>query len=822
MRSINKPKTLLVALLTCAAFSANAAWWDSWKSAGDDGNVNTKGNAAAAANKGKTPQAVNKSYVGLFNQTNSILTSAVLKDKAGNALYTSTAGRTCAAGAVCWLRVPSGLMAKGNTFFFYSNNQLISAYMIDNLPVNASLYNIGANMDSLGVYVLNKIRTVNPKVTYNRIDNDIQTTTLSATPYQELADYYLDLMGNAKDNSAQETKVIKSLADQFAKNIPIPANSATPRLTSKKPVMAKAPQQATTKLAVKSTALNSEGGSSSPLCSETLKSSMGWLSAIPMIGDAIKTAAETAQTASCPSADQDVKDLMANQFTRVNASLGEITTKLEKLEDQLKAFEQTYNTDKLSDQKNGVDTLDDQLPIWLNEYQKALLTSVGADGKPRNSLGELISSFKSFDAAKNKNPQLTEHLDKLYDNKSVYQAIIDLSQADRFSTNRVTQLCGNYDKIAGNAFEIRATCNATVIQMYSRNILLEKQMEYAYNDINKVYAIDVRKDKVKSWYEIPVTTFNNWTKNTENMNPQKAIIRPIQTNEPVYNLANNLLAKGFQVNGWYPEADKRYLDVAFEIKKEEWLKSKYAYQHPTRTGEAISYADNAEIDSNIVNLMGVPVPERFFTGGDRNNYGAVEAFPWANTTELAYQTSELTKNEGLHWHDFLNPYADFNVPTSGNVAVHADAFGITDTPNANLVADNGGGTSDEKGHDNPNVTYKREVFARINPTTYRVSYHGADWFLIGGGEYFTYMRYTAKNGYSYVWATRTWLDKEIYGIKLLGAEQCMTNDCYINNNTPKMDRIGFKNGPKIEWTATNKSGNTGYSINRDFTLSEVK
>ena len=74
-------------------------------------------------------------------------------------------------------------------------------------------------MDSLGVYVLSKIRTVNPKVTYTRVDNDIQTTTLSATPYQELADYYLDLMGNAKDSSAQETKVIKSLADQFAKNI---------------------------------------------------------------------------------------------------------------------------------------------------------------------------------------------------------------------------------------------------------------------------------------------------------------------------------------------------------------------------------------------------------------------------------------------------------------------------------------------------------------------------------------------------------------------------------------------------------------------------
>ena len=45
MSNFNKPKTLLVTLLTCAAFSAHAAWWDAWKSAGDDGNVKTKGNA---------------------------------------------------------------------------------------------------------------------------------------------------------------------------------------------------------------------------------------------------------------------------------------------------------------------------------------------------------------------------------------------------------------------------------------------------------------------------------------------------------------------------------------------------------------------------------------------------------------------------------------------------------------------------------------------------------------------------------------------------------------------------------------------------------
>jgi hypothetical protein len=50
MSKFYKPKALLVTLLTCVAFSAHAAWWDAWKSTGDDGKANTNGNAAAAKN----------------------------------------------------------------------------------------------------------------------------------------------------------------------------------------------------------------------------------------------------------------------------------------------------------------------------------------------------------------------------------------------------------------------------------------------------------------------------------------------------------------------------------------------------------------------------------------------------------------------------------------------------------------------------------------------------------------------------------------------------------------------------------------------------
>lgn len=240
MRNFNKPKIMMVTLLTCVTFGAHAAWWDIWQSAGDDGNINTKGNSAAEVSKSSQTAGKLKLSVAVVNNTKSILASAVLKDKTGKVLYTSTKGRTCAAGAVCWLHVTRSSVTKGNTFFFYdSKNNLVSAHMAGNIPATAPLYNIGASMDDLGMYVLSKISAVNPKITEKTVDDDIVTTTLKATPNQELADYYLDLMGNSKDNTAQEAKVIKTLADQFAKNKDIPANPDSARLIESKPANSK-------------------------------------------------------------------------------------------------------------------------------------------------------------------------------------------------------------------------------------------------------------------------------------------------------------------------------------------------------------------------------------------------------------------------------------------------------------------------------------------------------------------------------------------------------------------------------------------------------
>lgn len=807
MKKFNQPKLLLAVLCSAIAFNAHASFWDSlWgKNTGDDGNPNTIGNAGARqakANAGKIQVA--KLKVGVVNNTNSMLASAALKDKTGKVLYISTKGKTCAAGAVCWLSVSRELVTKGNTFFFYdSKGNLVSAFMADNVPAKSPVYNIGASMDDLGVYVLSKIRTINSKITYNRVDNDIVTTSLNATPYQELADYYLDLMGNAKDNTQQEIKVIHALIAQFAKNKSIPANSDSQRLTKNQPVMVKNSQLVTKKIALKSSpsVRSAPPGENqdSPLCAESLKTAMDGLSMIPMIGDVIKVAATTARDASCPSGDADIKDYMANQFSRVNVKLGEIKTQLTGLENQLKGFEQKYNIDKLSDQQTKVYAYDNEFTIWLDQYQSALLTYRGADGKQYNTLTELINSFGSIDKAIKQNPGLKGSLDLLYDNDSEATAIANLGdpKLNLFTTKGITQLCGNANNIAGDVFAVRDTCNATSLDMYSLNLILEKQVSYVYNDINKVYAMDARQDK-KALTTIFAKRFTDWANNVEQMVPSKAFVSYVKSDEPVYSLINNLQTKGFAVTGWYAEADKRYLNVNYTLGA-NMIKSKYAYQQPTRDSGQVSYASNAEIDSNFINVMGVPVPERFFTAKDsngvvkdRNNYGANEAFPWADTTLIA-------GTKRLEWYDYA--IADFK-NSSGNLVIHSGGFSPSNL-DGTLANPNNGTTSQE----NYEGAYERQIFATTAPDLYRVKYYVArEHYVIGNGNYFTYMRYTATDGNSYIWAMRTWI--EVYSDAaqvrpIYAAPQCMTNDCRVDNTGVKLDKLSFPSS-NINFTWNNE------------------
>ena len=144
--------------------------------------------------------------------------------------------------------------------------------------------------------------------------------------------------------------------------------------------------------------------------------------------------------------------------------------------------------------------------------------------------------------------------------------------------------------------------------MYTRNMILEKQVEYAYNDVSKVYAMDKRPNKQVITI-IPPKRFTDWVDNVQNMAPEQRIVISLNLLKRIFSGKKNLEAKGFKLTGWYTAPDKRYLTVEYPqaTMKASVTKSKYAYQQPTRDGSTIDYTNN-KVDDKIVNVMGVPVP----------------------------------------------------------------------------------------------------------------------------------------------------------------------------------------------------------------------
>lgn len=82
--------------------------------------------------------------------------------------------------------------------------------------------------------------------------------------------------------------------------------------------------------------------------------------------------------------------------------------------------------------------------------------------------------------------------------------------------------------------------------------------------------------------------------------------------------------------------------------------------------------------------------------------------------------------------------------------------------------------------------------------SYAIYYALDDFDKIGSGDFFTLIRYTAKDGYNYVWNIRTQVLNEALGA-ISGSSQCMTNDCLVLNTGAKLDALKFNNGPNIEW-----------------------
>lgn len=153
MKKLTKPKTLLITLLTCAAFSANAALWDSLKSAGEDGNASTKGNAAAAKN------AIGSTFM-IENQSNAAISRVNILDKNGKLIYNNTF--SCGLAQKCNLVIKNVTLTADLTLKFYdAKKQLVSAYLMSDSP--RALNSVVLDDKWLGLYSFNQMLKITKK-----------------------------------------------------------------------------------------------------------------------------------------------------------------------------------------------------------------------------------------------------------------------------------------------------------------------------------------------------------------------------------------------------------------------------------------------------------------------------------------------------------------------------------------------------------------------------------------------------------------------------------------------------------------------------------
>lgn len=209
------------------------------------------------------------------------------------------------------------------------------------------------------------------------------------------------------------------------------------------------------------------------------------------------------------------------------------------------------------------------------------------------------------------------------------------------------------------------------------------------------------------------------------------------------------------------------------------ITSKYYYNKHNTT----------ELDDKVMNAMGVLVPDRYFHGGAQNNFSYAPVFPWTNSSIVV---ADSTPNS---YNSFTSPYylkGYFNIP-SGNAKSYAIGYDPASYKQTTIVP----GTDK---NDDDIIGFKEES-AGVFVTSYKA--------VSLRRPFFTILRYT-KDDYTYVWAMSTEGYYEQggaisdYKYSFGAMQQCITNDCNVNNTGTTLGQINFLDKTTIDWV-TNRS-----------------
>lgn len=763
-----KFKALLCTLLVSGSISANADIWNSFLhgAAGDDGNPKTVGNAGAKQAQAKTQDI----QVKIFNKTNTGISSIKFVDNAGKSLFSVNVSN-CLANSMCTVKVSSAMIVKNGAIYMYDQqNKLASIYSF--LRVNSQTKNISilANASSLGVYALNKMQASQPKVNYTLLASSIGSLGQQNDPFTVLGTSIMDQMSaNGQDLNKALIATTNELLS--GKKLVLTSRSVTQLKTV-----------ALASVAPSSMMLKDGNVAETVFCGAGFKSAMGIFGSIsgfsmPWVG-VISSVINGVTGSACPSGGGT--DYSA-QFDKITAQLNEISNQISALNTTVKGMRQDTLWNQIATNSQEYEKRDNDINGWVNNYFDVLKIK-GKDGRIHANLKSLVDSYGGTKQALTNSPikaaltNLLSNSQTTLKNPVLFLSSNNVGGINSQLTTNIQKMCGSSKDITGDALTLRAWCNLINIQVYSTNKILATALATIVPDVQATYS-ETNGDPV--YAQLPTTTdISSYNASIDSYyDPQKFSIEYIKNSELPKQMISDIAESAGKfkcmINEWYP--NESYLLTTCNSNGVA-VKSKYYYKQKDGT-----------VDSEVMNVMGVFVPKRFFHGGEGGSYGNNDAFPWLEWSFPALDSVNATNACGSSscWDDLWFEYY-LNVPK--NVVTSYYGTDLS-TINTDTIASMNY-SIDYKRNDKP---YTRSVLAKTdaksdsNKDMLLTKFYAADYWGFRDNDIFSFMRYTDNLGYSHVWTMRNKFKNNTGGSNyvVIIAEtsmQCMTNDCSLGTD----------------------------------------
>lgn len=797
-----KLSAVLSAGLAIASINAHAVW--NTNSIGDDGNPRTDGNAGA---KAKNVQAM----LNVNNQTDAKIDRVVIVNKANKQLY--AAQLACGINKACTLNLgkitfPEDVILK----FYDAKNHMVSAYNYMGKLDRSDMITIDDKW--LGIYVFYKLKQssqMSPDVLNSELTYFFQNySSPDGTPdiFEELGLYFL-----AQNGGVNEDKFYKELLKKLEQDKVLGAKVISPTMV--KSMLTKSSEW---------TEFTPDG----LMCNKIANGLATWAKFItgfiPVIGSSVGTILNVSTQTSKTLCTSDGS--VNQRFDQINNELKRLDTEVRELGYSLKALSQRLDQEVarlyLSRMEDRYRDMSNAYFVTYNGLNMSLVSFV-------NNTSGLRSSFKN-------NNNVRTLISSMQQQLNTFDTFVNTGNLDSFKSS-LDRWCSNEQSMTGDIIKDRIQCNLMKNQVVSYLYTGAAQLQLMLGDeINTVIAARKSGDIDTTWLVGNIAGIPNgfggkgWDNSVDYVNKhietrldQAITILIGKDGKDIYNplkgfpekLSDSMKA----ANCGYKTENGNVLPAV-----SEWVLNNGKQQGPYIVSACHSENEvvNARyyymqknsstiVNDDVVNVMGVLVPSGYFHNPTSTNFPFISY--WRGVTTISSKSDDNQLK------------AIFVVPKD----TKALGYGFhPENMKEKYLAPKGFTEHFMRN----GKSYVRNIFT---PTTssngnpaFEVSYYMADWWQIGRGEFYSFIRNTDKSGVSHVWAIRSLITAPLYSStsnstnlnlrELRISQQCMTTDCSIDTSDYKNDfALGEISFPttKISWHLPNYSSMVENLLARD-------